>query len=76
MFKGLFSFPLTGEETYLSKLKNMSLDFVNVFSRSHLEEGSLTQPNFSVWLKMLQTPFLIPITKGGFLSSQTTVHDS
>ena len=75
-WKNLFSFPLTRGESYPTKHLCMTPNVANVFSHSHLQGGSLTQPKYSAWLQMLQTFIHIPIRKGGVMPNQTLVHDS
>ena len=41
-----------------------------------IARGSPTNPNSSAWLQMLQTTFLLSISKRGLLPTQTPVHDS
>ena len=74
--KRLFSCPSARENSYQPKLKCMTLDVANDISPAQWQGGSLTHPNSSSLLQMLQTNFLLLIGKGGELTTQTLVHDS
>ena len=73
--KCLFSFPFARVEAYPTKLHCNTVNVTNDFPHSLKQVGTVTQPNFSAWLQMLQTSFLIPISKEGVLPNQTTVHN-
>ena len=72
--KRLFFWPIETGESYPPKLKCMRPDVENDYSPAHYQGGSLTHPNSSALLQMLQTTFLLPTSKRGLLLNQIQVH--
>ena len=62
--------------TYLLKHKCITPNVANYFSPTHQQGGSLMNSNSSALLQMLETTFLLLISKVGVIPSQTIVHDS
>ena len=74
--KPLLPYPIARGESYPPKLQGTTPDVANHLSPVHWQGGSLTHPNSSALLQMLQTTSLLLISKEGVLLTQTPVHDS
>ena len=71
-----FTPPIRKSEFYPPKHLCMTIDVANHLFPSNLQGGSLTHPNFSARLQMLQATSLLTICKGGVLPNKNAVLDS
>ena len=54
----------------------MTSDFAIECTPVHFQERNVTQLNFSTWLQILQTTFILPTSMEGFLHTSSLVLDS